>query len=148
MIFNTKYLHELIGILIVTKVNNVFILNSKGDFNWILPMLPTWQYPFILGIVCLYNFLFPEDFWIMICAFSINISLNNRIHDFRNYDCINIHRMVHVGTVNGHSHIVVAQSLFFYVFIGMPLYNEPLYYAKMFYSHQKMHIISMLSLVL
>lgn len=53
----------------------------------------------------------------------------------------NIHRMVHVGSDNVHSHIVVAQSLFFYAFIGMPLCNEPLYYSKMFYSYQKIHII-------
>lgn len=86
----------------------------------------------------------------MICAGSINISLNNRIHDFRNYDRINEHRMVHVETVNVMFIVTLLlhRVYFFYVFINMPSCNEPLYYAKMFYSHQKMHIISMFSFVL
>lgn len=65
-----NYLHELIGILVSIKVNNVLITNSRGYFNLILPMITTWQCPFILGIVRLYNFLFPKalDSWYVLAV--------------------------------------------------------------------------------
>lgn len=127
-----NYLHELIGILIARKVNNVLITNSRGGFYLILPMIPTWQCPFILGIVCLYNFLFPKGFQIMICTGSINRYLNSRIYDF-----INIHRMVHVGPVNIHSHFCCMELIF--LSVGMSLFVCP--YVMSLFIMQKCFIV-------